>query len=465
MSTRALSALALATVVFVAIGAILLRSPRSPVDDTTGPVGGPPLLAGLADRMDEVDAIAVHSPSEEYRIERGPLGWRIAGGYFAQDDMVEDLLANLAALRASEARTANPELHGRLGLADPGEAPDGDGAGFLVEVFAGGESLGAVVVGNRRLSRSNDPMDAGLYARRPGEAQAWLARGVEQQPPRSASAIEDRMMVDLRLDDIERIETSLWTGEQFAFAREPQHGAFEFESIPEGMEPLNPNEPVGLARTFAEWRFNALRGIDAFEDDELTTPSTARVVQSDGLVVDVDIRADEGGNFWLAMAASFDESARTETARRGADEAREAAETLNARWEGSLFQSPAWKVRGLRKTGEELFREAQPRVSASHILLAFDEAQADPREPRTREEAEALASELLAQLREDPALFAQLAEEHSDCPSAMDGGDLGRFVFEAMTRPFSKAAFALKSGAISEVVETEFGFHIIQRTD
>ena len=103
----------------------------------------------------------------------------------------------------------------------------------------------------------------------------------------------------------------------------------------------------------------------------------------------------------------------------------------------------------------------QEQRRASHILItaAKDAPGAE------RDKARARAQELLAQLRKTPKAFADLARKNSQDPgSASKGGDLDFFARGAMVKPFEDAVFGMKEGEISEVVESEFGFHIIQLT-
>ena len=102
-------------------------------------------------------------------------------------------------------------------------------------------------------------------------------------------------------------------------------------------------------------------------------------------------------------------------------------------------------------------------VSASHILLMY-EGSTNSSAKRSKDEARELIDDLEVQLG-DGADFAELAREHSDCPSSRQGGDLGSFRRGAMIAEFEDVAFGLDVGQSSAVVETEYGYHLIQRTE
>ncbi len=104
------------------------------------------------------------------------------------------------------------------------------------------------------------------------------------------------------------------------------------------------------------------------------------------------------------------------------------------------------------------YTQAEER-RASHILItAAEDAPAEERKA-ARERAEGL----VAELRRNPAAFADLARRHSQDPgSAAQGGDLDFFGRGSMVKPFEDAVYAMKTGEISNPIETEFGYHIIR---
>ena len=112
--------------------------------------------------------------------------------------------------------------------------------------------------------------------------------------------------------------------------------------------------------------------------------------------------------------------------------------------------------------------EQPEQVRASHILIKPEfidpnvDPNADPNEAKTV--AKAKAEDLLKQIKEG-ADFAELAKAHSNCPSAPNGGDLGFFSRGETTPAFENAAFELGIGQTSDIVETEYGYHIIKTTD
>lgn len=103
------------------------------------------------------------------------------------------------------------------------------------------------------------------------------------------------------------------------------------------------------------------------------------------------------------------------------------------------------------------------QVRASHILIAFDmNLPADQAKTLAKQKADGL----LKQIKEENADFAKLAKENSaDLLSAKEGGDLGFFAKQTMAPAFANAAFAMQPGEISDVIETQYGYHIIKVTD
>ncbi len=104
---------------------------------------------------------------------------------------------------------------------------------------------------------------------------------------------------------------------------------------------------------------------------------------------------------------------------------------------------------------------AEEQRRASHILIGVSKDASDA----DKAAAKAKAEQLLASLRKNPQEFAKLAKENSaDTGSAERGGDLDFFGKGMMVKPFEDAAFKLKQGELSDLVQSDYGFHIIKLT-
>ena len=148
-----------------------------------------------------------------------------------------------------------------------------------------------------------------------------------------------------------------------------------------------------------------------------------------------------------------------------------AKKDLPAEHAEQLFNLPQGQIYGPYMRGpyyclsKSLGRKAGVNAKASHILISYEGTQVpNKKEKRTKEQAKAKAESLLAQVQANPSSFLMLALTNSDDSSAQQGGDLGYFSQGQMVKPFNDFVFNNPVGKIG-LVETDFGFHIINITD
>ncbi len=144
-----------------------------------------------------------------------------------------------------------------------------------------------------------------------------------------------------------------------------------------------------------------------------------------------------------------------------------------SQWERPIAD-PRLQARGAASSSAPSSSAPHPSgtVTASHILIKHR----DSRNPyswrdkerkitKTKEEAIRQLQQIASSLSGEPQQFGKMAEKVSDCSSARDAkGNLGSFEYGKMQPSFSAAAFALRVGEMSRIVETESGVHIILRT-
>jgi len=220
------------------------------------------------------------------------------------------------------------------------------------------------------------------------------------------------------------------------------------------------NAPAGTAESYVEqFRQLALEQLirRTLLDEEIRE---AKIVISDQAVRNhIQEMASAEGMSVAAFTEAIERQGRTmEEIKREVRAGLARNQFMETIWEGKINVTE----QDARKYYEENTEEfnVPELVRASHILVT-PEAVGDP---NSMANARARAEELLAEVKAG-ADFAEVAKAHSSCPSAPGGGDLGFFPRGKTTPRFEKSAFALEAGQISDVVETDYGFHIIKVTD
>lgn len=279
MNRNRLILLATATVLLAVVVAILNRSGQTSIEGS-----GQALLPGLAEVVNDIDAIDVVAPGGEViELRRDDTRWRLPDrdGYEADFARVLELLRNLSEASLAAEKTRNPEWYARLGVQDPGSA---DATGRRID-FPGHE-LSSIIVGQA------DSTGAGSYVRRADEAQSWQIDRVLEVPADPVSWLE-RSIMDIPAQDIAEVVLRHPDGEVIRLRRAGEEGSdFVLLDVPEGRN-------AGPA-----WRRTTLgNGLRALQMDDVRRfsapvpePAVSLLfVTSDGLNFVVDLFEDEDG--------------------------------------------------------------------------------------------------------------------------------------------------------------------------
>lgn len=312
MQTKGLIALLVAAVIVAASAiALSLGGPRNVAEAGSGQV----VLAGLADKIGDVAALKLSGAGGAVTLQRQPQGWTIAekGGYAADPAKIRQVLLGFAELKLVEPKTRSAESYNRLDVEDPGKE---GGHSRLVEIDdAAGKKLGELIVGKRRPDRLGSGAD-GLYIRRPGDAQSWLAQGSVDLPTETKDWL-DKKIVSIAPARIASITLTHDDGSKLVIKRDKEDAKFAVDGAP-------PDSKFKSDAVVAE-PAGALDGLDLSDVRpvaEVSFPSEgvsrAEWTTFDGLTVSAET-FDKDGSSWLRLKAS------------GSDKAADEAAAINAR--------------------------------------------------------------------------------------------------------------------------------------
>jgi Domain of unknown function (DUF4340) len=295
MHARSLILLASATAALVAIAIVVLASGDRGVSRAAP---GQSAFPALAARLGDVASVTVSRDGTTMTLIRDGDNWLVAekGNYPANAAKISQIVRAMADLTLVEPKTQNPDLYPRLEVEDPG---NGKSTLVAVKDKSGGD-LAQAIVGKRRYDRLGAGND-GVYLRKAGEAQSWLARGT-LDPSGDAASWLDRQIIDISEKKIAKATLTQADGSKLVISRSAPEAKFAVEDAPADAKFKSETATSGPA--------TALETLDL--DDvkpagELPVPDknvvTASFTTFDGLTVDLRLMERDKAD-WIAISAA-----------------------------------------------------------------------------------------------------------------------------------------------------------------
>ena len=295
MHSRSLILLASATVVLVAIAIVVL----APGDrDVSRAAPDQPAFPALAAKLGEVASVTMSRNGTTMTLIRDGDSWLVAekGNYPANAAKISQIVRAMADLTLVEPKTQNSDLYSRLEVEDPG---NGKSALVAVKDKSGGD-LAQAIIGKRRYDRLGAGND-GVYLRKQGEAQAWLARGTLDPSGDPASWL-DRQIIDISEKKIAKVTLTQADGTKLVISRAAPDAKFAVEDAPDGTKFKSESTISGPAAALETLDLD-----DVKPAGELSVPDKevmkAYFTTFDGLTVDVRLMERDKSN-WIAISAT-----------------------------------------------------------------------------------------------------------------------------------------------------------------
>jgi hypothetical protein len=320
---------------------------------------GERLFPNLAARADDIRTIVIARKEGDFRVVRDGDRWLVPdkSKYPASTDAVRRLLVELGELRALEAKTTTAATYPELQVEDV-DSPDAKSVQVSLLDVGGGTVL-SVIVGKSRYGRGGGTSGDGVYVRKAGDAQAWLAQG-RLGVERDVAAWLDRKIADVPRERVRTVTVKAPGQTTLTVLRaKPDDKDFAIKDVPAGR------------KAKAAYDINSVGG--AFEGLELVDVRPAadvgfaanspvtEAVTFDGLRVNASF-AEHDGATWVRFSAKAEPPATPpkvegESKLRSADEVKKEAEAINARTGGWAYKLQTYKIETLRKKVEDLLEQ------------------------------------------------------------------------------------------------------------
>jgi hypothetical protein len=443
MTNKKLALLAVVALGMLILTVVLYSGEKKPAGDF---VSGTPLVQGLA--PEKVHSIRIRKGDSTITLERKDDTFVLVEEqmYPVVPQMVNEVVLKCMDIACADKVTSSAANHAGLGVTE--DSPDATVISFLDEEK---KPLIGLVIGKAA------EKVRGHYVRLMGDDTVYLGDPMPRVDVDPMRYIENTPL-DVKKGEIASMAVQI--GKDAYTLAPDASGEPQLQIVPEG-KAAKSSECGRVYGALSPLRIKDVAGKDV-ADLQWDGVYTCRM--KNGVVYTVRTAKKET-RYYAKLSASG-----ASAANLPANPAAKAVQDFNALHDGWVYELGGMNGASLRKTQDELLQDATPEgaeapeeISAQHILIGYQGA-AMSEATRTKEEANALAEEVLQKVRAPGADFGELARQYSEGPSAPQGGDLSSFKKEQMAPTFSEAAFALKVGEVSDVVETPFGFHVIKRT-
>lgn len=321
--------------------AIFLSRSSGPKSD---PLANQPVLPEAGKRLADIGRMALVHGDQKTTLVRSGDKWSVEerGGYSADTTKVRQALLALADLRYVEPKTAQPQSYPRLEVEDAGGK---DSKSTLVTLADDkGALFGEVIVGKHRADQLGGG-EGGIYVRKPGNAQSWLAEGNLDLAETTAAWL-DKKLLDLPLAQVKQAVLTQPDGTTVTVKRDKPEDKLALVEMPKDKKLKYPSVLDDVAGALGALQLDDVRPAKAFEfpKDGVTK---AQFVGFSGLTVAVEL-AEKDGASWARFTAS------------GTGESEKAALDLNASLSPWVYALPSAKAKTLRDKLDDLVESAKP---------------------------------------------------------------------------------------------------------
>ena len=329
MNSKGLIGLVIATAIAVALAIVLAaRGGASSSDPQSGMVV---VLPELTRRANDVARLTLVHGESKTTLQRQGDQWLVEekSGYPADPTKVHQVLLGLAELRYVEAKTRKPELYPRLEVEDAGKK---DAKSTLVTASTEkGDLVGEIIAGKHRVDQLGGGVD-GIYLRKPGDPQSWLARGTLDLPGDTLGWL-DRKVIDLPEDKVKELVLTQADGGKLDLARDKPEDPLTLKGAPANAK-LKEGATTAPAEALADLEFTDVRPAA-----DVTFPpegaAQAAYTGFDGRTLKVTL-VDKDGKSWARIEAD------------GSGDAEKPASELNAKLAPWVYALPDYKAKALK---------------------------------------------------------------------------------------------------------------------